>query len=163
MWAAALGLLVFSLVRAGRAVDVIDDLGLPHRGTWVGGLALAVVAGLLLVGIDPILGRWLIAPADSFLGDAAARLVAAASPAGWTLGIVGVSLIADEVLFRGWLPRMIGPVRSGIAFALVKAPLDPVGGALTAAILGLVGHRSGVLAAIGARVIWAIGLGWVWG
>ena len=112
----------------------------------------AVVAGLVLAFADPWFGA--LGPSSGVLHDSAARLSDAFRPSNVGIGVAMVAIVADELLFRGGLTRAAGPVRAGLVYAVVKAPLDPIGAAVSAALLGSVGHRYGVSAAVLAHTIW---------
>ncbi len=153
LMAGAIGLLTFSLVRAGRASDPATALGwwLPRGALpWV----LALGAGVLLAGASPAIG-WLPLATWGFLGDAQLRLSAAVQPLAAPWWVLGAVIAADELFFRGWLPRAVGPWWAGAVYVAVRTPLDPLGGGLVAVIQGLVAHHGGVAAAVLSRVAWA--------
>ncbi len=156
---------------AGNAA-ILDRVPLP-RAVAAGALCLLAGTALHLArtpGSSVPVGR---APAAAW---AAAVPVAALSwavhrapwlPLGWpTLaerlhaaaacgGPAGVlAIVADEVLFRGWLPTAVGPVWAVAVATLVKSPLDPLGGLLEAAALTALARGSGsVLPGLAARLL----------
>jgi hypothetical protein len=184
--AGALALFIVAAIRAGHAREPGTLLGLvrPQPWTWF----IAVAVGALL---GPVLAtETSFLPADATLaallaGDAPAttpflNLLAARASLGLSPGVMGpavaiLALLAQEFTFRGWLQRQgrWGPWLAGIAFVVVVAPLDPVGGVLLAAALGgmaKLGHGSvwlaiiARLAASGVAAIvpelpWAIAIG----
>lgn len=148
--AGALGLFTFSLVRAGRSSAPATDLGLDTPLGWrtaaVAGLgALALLAAAQLLGPLALDGT-------AFGAATSDRLAHGLFPVGRHPAIVLAVIVADELLFRGWLARMVGDVRAAIVFAVVKAPLDPIGGLAVAATLGGIGRFGGVPASILARI-----------
>jgi len=154
--AGSLGLLLFTIVRAGRAPEPRSVLGHPRLGARTA--LAALLAGAVLVLADPVVGAWSLGATDTLTGFAAERLHNGLRPVLPGLGVGLLALVADELLFRGWLAKAAGPVRAGMVYVAVKAPLDPIGGAFAAIVLGTVGHRFGFVASIGARLVWWLGV-----
>lgn len=153
--AGALGLLAIVAVRTARDPEPREVLGLrpASRAAW--GLALAVAVGLALV--TPVTELWSLS--GSPLGDMARLRLSAALNPGWAgLGALVLVAVADEVLFRGILARTAGPLAAVWVWTLVKAPLEPVQGLLTGAMLTGLVHVSGgsVGPAIAARIGWGV-------
>lgn len=149
--AGAFALLAFSLVRAGRSTASIRDelrLRLPTGPTaW----ALGLGGGVVLWAIALALG-WL-----PELGHAGAReRFGAALQPGWAgIGIAVLAIVADELLFRGWLARVVGPGRAVLVWTVVKTPLDPLTGLATGAVAAWLSERTGsVWPSIVARFVW---------
>ena len=89
---------------------------------------------------------------------AGGRLEAAVQPA--HVAVMLVAVLGQELVFRGWLQRVVGPAGAAIAFVLVITPLDPVRGVLFAILLhGLVVlSRGSVAPAVLARWVAAVTL-----
>jgi hypothetical protein len=101
---------------------------------WSLAAALPVAAVSFLVHRAPVLVVGWPAVADR-LHTAAAW----SGPAGY------FAVVADELLFRGWLPGRVGVLGAVVAAVVVKSPLDPLGGLLEAGVLGLLAWRSGTV------------------
>ncbi|MBX2802450.1 MAG: ABC transporter permease subunit [Myxococcales bacterium] len=155
LWAGGLGLLAFSVVRGGRTEDAVTALGI-GRPRVAPMLLWGLLGGLTLTTVGLVLGQ-VVPPEGTFGGSVAARLGSAIQPMG-APGALLCIIVADEVLFRGWLPSLVGHTRAAVVYGVVKAPLDPVGAVLMAGTLGVVGHRGGVYAALMARLLWAAAL-----
>lgn len=160
MLAGALSFVMFVVVSMGWAARPFEGVGL-SRPSWrqvgLGLLGAPLVAGVLaaVVGAAPI------DPGLGFLSRSAERLAGAAFPL-HPAGLAVLLIVAEELLFRGWLPRRVTAVGAGVVYALVKLPLDPLGGAAIAATLGGLGARGGPVATIVARLgalagLWALG------
>ncbi len=149
--AGALGLLLISVARAARVPEPLRDLGDIARPRATA-IAVAVAAGALLALAT--LGFGGVGPAEGLAAHAARRLTDAHTPALGGVGLGLLTVVADELLFRGWLARAAGPVRAGVAYAAVKTPLDPIGALLSATFLGGVGHRLGLVAALITHATW---------
>jgi len=154
VWAGAVALLLLSLVHAGRAREPAVELGLVRAPgqAW----AFAVVVGLVLAISAPMAGLVPL-PHALLLSDARFRLGAAVEPT-WVgpAGLV-VAVVAQEILFRGWVQRRVGPALGTLAFALVVSPLEPLSAFVAGAALASVTRlaRGSVGPAILARLVWA--------
>lgn len=147
--AGALGLLLVSLARAARSPEPVAELsaGRPRLGGLVAGAAL----GLLLARVAPGAGL------DAAPMDASARFAAALVPSWASPGSALLVALADELLFRGWLPRIAGPVGALAVWVVVRSPTDPVVGLAYGAALLLLVRRSGsVWPAVLARAVHAL-------
>ncbi|MCB9685850.1 MAG: hypothetical protein H6735_12485 [Alphaproteobacteria bacterium] len=139
--AAAICLLAVSAVRAARGGRRPAVAATPP---WV--WAAAVGVGLV----------WPWLPKVTPLPFEAAPLVAerlsfAADPP--TLGLGLLVVLAQELMFRGWVQRGAGPVLATLAWTLVVCPLDPVRGLLGGALLATLAYRGGPSASLLARVV----------
>lgn len=184
-WASVLGAFIWA---AGRAPERTASIS-PAAGVWAGGLCLAAVAGVCLARdrrVERILGsptptlRWLAVtlvvpvvasapalsallpdPTSALLAAGRARMLAAVQPS--SAGTVGLLLVvlAQEVLFRGWIQKQAGVLASTVLFASVVTPLDPLVGLALGLTLGLLVDVAGgaVLAAVIARLL-AAALPW---
>lgn len=152
--AGALGLLLFSGVRAASAHGSWrEELGL--RRVTVGAWFEAVLAAALLWASGVLAD---VAPRVA-TGPLADRLSAAVCPDphlhGW--GTVLLVIVADELLFRGWLARISGPVLATLAWIVVRSPTDPVSGAVVGVLtMMLVVRGRSVALPIAARVLCAV-------
>ena len=146
---------LMSVVHAARSGDAAKALSVyrPPSGSWrwalVVGLALvwaSSASGLIPLPDSPPLARARLRMADG-------QLPLWAGP-GWMLA----SVVANELLFRGWLQRIGGPIVSVVAWTVVKAPLDPIHGLLTGGLLSTLTVHSGgsVLPAVLAHATWAL-------
>ncbi len=117
---------------------------------------VGVVAG---AGLLVAAGPWLAPLADggSFTGVLAEAFQTGLVP---SVGLpAAVALIAsEELLFRGVLAPRIGHGPAAAAWAIGKAPLDPVGAFLGGTAVGLVGRVGGPVATTVMRVGWFAGL-----
>jgi membrane protease YdiL (CAAX protease family) len=156
--AGALALALFTMVRVTRSrLPISEELALGELTPRSLGLAVAAVGGLfgasLLEGLIPPLGD----------PEVAARLQAALYPSWAGMAAASLAVLADELLFRGWLQREVGPGRALAVWTLVKTPLDPISGLLTGLVCaGATRLGGGVWPAVLARLGWlwvAIGLG----
>ena len=123
--AGAVGLLTFTAVRAGQATNPVEDLGLPRitqLGSWLWGLGGGVAVWLVSAAVG-----WASLPGGRFLEAVAMRLDAAIQPIDASFGVLAAVILADELLFRGWLPRAVGHGWAAVVYAVIKAPLDPIG------------------------------------
>lgn len=148
--AICLSTLVVVLLRQHRAGPVIAQPPPSARGV-VGAFA---AAGLLVAA-----GPWLAPLADggSFTGVLAEAFQTGLIP---SVGVpAALALIAsEELLFRGVLAPRIGHGPAAAAWAIGKAPLDPIGAFLGGSAVGLVGRAGGPAATIAMRVAWFAGL-----
>lgn len=121
------------------------------RAGWVDGLA-ATVAGVLLAGFGSIAA---IRPVFEHpaITDAAQRLTTAEDP---PLSVsMHIAVVAQELLFRGALPQLVGPWVAGVAWIAVFYPYDPLMGLLSGILLGVLAQRSNsVVPAIIAHLVW---------
>lgn len=147
--ASSMLLLLIVAVAAARETDSFAALGLrmPTPAD-----ALAVGAGTIGV-VGASFASW---PANGVIvSDVARRLGEGLFPA--QLGTLLLAAVAQELLFRGALPRLAGPIAAGVASVLVLAPLDPVRGVAMGVVLGAVAHYSGSSGnAVMARVLGAL-------
>lgn len=149
MVAGALALLLVTLARAARSADPADELALrrPPARVWVA----SAVVGLVLA--------W-VAPGPDVVGaplDAAGRLDATLVPSWAGPGSALLVALADELLFRGWLPRVAGPIPALVVFAVVRCPHDPLAGLGYGAVLWLLVRFGGsVWPAVLARWVHAL-------
>jgi hypothetical protein len=158
-------------VLAGTAVFALLSLAVALRSTeraWealalgrptLRGAALGAVAGLALAAI-----AWAALEVPPLVdGTFRDRLVAAVQPPWPVLALAAI--VAQEVVFRGWLTRRAGALRAGVVWAVVVTPLDPLLGLGTGAVCGWLAARTGSpLAPIVARAVWwavaAVAAGW---
>lgn len=148
--AGALGLGLFSLVRAARASGSwLEELGV-RRVAATAWLEAALGAGLLWASgvLDEIAPKLMT-------GSLATRLTAAVQPDphvhGW--GTAALVIVADELLFRGWLARVTGPALATAVWLLVRSPSDPIQGLVVGLIAMMLSVRSGsVVLPIAARL-----------
>lgn len=151
----ALSFLLFVLAVMGRSDRPIEAIGWRRPTATDVGLGLLgapVLAGILL----GVVGQVPIAPAGGFLSAMADRLATTAFLSRpW--GLAALLIVAEELLFRGWLTQRLGGLTAGAVYVLVKTPFDPVGGAAMAAGLGVIGARAGIVGSMGAR-LGALGL-----
>ncbi len=150
IWAGILSFVMFVVVSMGRSAEPFEGVGLvlpTRRDLGVGALGAPVVLAVLL----GVVGQF---PLDlgGFLGRAAERMMVAAFPVD-PFGMAVALIVAEEVLFRGWLARRVTPLGAAFVYVTVKAPLDPLGGVAMAAVLGVIGARGGPFATIVARLI----------
>ena len=114
------------------------------------GLALALPAGAVLAAIGLVAGfvclPWSMAPSSS------------ASPRRFTPRLRSSrsgAIVADELVFRGWLAARAGAVRAAIVWTVVKAPFDPLMGLGTGAVCGWLAVRTGSpVPSMIARLVW---------
>lgn len=159
--AASLGLFAMTAIRSARDSAPLALMGVGGRGTRVGWLLVPVAVAVLASAwwLPTELGPWLLdRPTLAFL---AGRSELGAWPVQTSLVLGVASLVIQEVAFRGWLQRTLGPIASTLAFVLVVTPFDPVAGLiLGAALAGLTRLSNGsvwpaIVARIGAAVFTA--------
>jgi membrane protease YdiL (CAAX protease family) len=130
----------------------------PPVWTW----ALAIFSAVVLVVAMHLPGLSL-GNLPELLTAAQGRLHAAVQPtaAGLTAALLAVT--AQELVFRGWLQRLGGPIVAAVAFVLVITPLEPVYGAIVAVLFGGLTHLSkgSVLPALAARWLATVAV-WAW-
>ncbi len=144
--ASSMLMLLIVAVAAARESDSFGALGLRRpKPTDV----LAVLAGV--VGV--VAASFASFPAHGvILSDLGRRLGEAVFPS--DLGLIVLAVVAQELLFRGAIQRLAGPVAAGVASGLVLCPVDPLRGLVLSAVLGGVVHFSGSSAnAVIARVL----------
>lgn len=154
VWAGAVALLLISLVRSGKTAEPVRELGLRQAPAVSWALALGVGGVLAVTGA---LAGLLPAPATPLLAAAAERIAAGLHPT-WVgpLGFL-LAVVAQELLFRGWLQRMVGPFWATAAFVAVIGPFEPIQAVVAGGLLAALTHtaRGSVLPAIAARLIHA--------
>lgn len=134
----------------------------PKPGWWLAAAGVGVVLGAVLAWgpIAPITAT----PVLQLLADRQALGLAPVA----TAPLVGLlALVVQELAFRGWLQRALGPIGATAAFVLIVSPLDPVRGLIVGGALAALTHgaRSGgpaIVARITAGVV-AAGALWVAG
>jgi hypothetical protein len=148
--AGTLALVLFSLVRVARSHDgALNELHLRPKGWKTPAVALVAVAGLL--------GASLLDPVLPPLGydEVHTRLASALYPRWAGLGLATLTIVADELLFRGWLQRAVGPTRAVLVWTAVKTPLDPISGLLSGVVCaGAAAVGGSVWPALLARLLW---------
>jgi len=153
--AGATALLLMSAVHVGKAEAPWRALGLarPPVDTWL----LAVVVGVV-VALTAGVGGLVPLPAEPLLSAARMRIGAGLQPV-W-VGLPGflLCIVAQELLYRGWLQRMVGPAFATLVFVVVHGPLEPVRALLVGSSLALLTVAAGgsVLPALLARLVWAV-------
>ncbi len=122
-------------------------LPVPPPLAWVG----AAAGALFLAACDPILG--LAADQSSLFGILAHGFHLALVPR--VGAVAALALIAsEELLFRGVLAPRMGHGPAAAAWAIAKAPLDPVAALLAGSAVGLVGRAGGAVASFVLRAAW---------
>jgi hypothetical protein len=119
----------------------------PGLQAWLG----AAAGSGMVIAMAPALAG--VAGGTSFLGVLAAAFHTGFLPdVGWSaaLGLI----VAEEVLFRGVLAPRMGHGPSAAAWALAKAPLDPIAAVLSGLAVGTVGRVGGPVATIAMRLAW---------
>lgn len=148
--------LLFSVVRAVRSQSLpIDELSLRIRRGDLGRVAVTAAVSLLLLGALSLAGPL---PGWVAFGDAAMRerFMMGISGEGISLWLAALCICADELMFRGFLQRSVGPGRALLVYLFVKSPLD----VLAALPIGLVcGGASAVTGNLWAGLI--ARLGWL--
>jgi hypothetical protein len=156
--AGTLALALFSLVRVMRShAPALQELALRPQGWKTPAAALVAVAGLL--------GAALLDPVIPPLGYTAVheRLADALYPRWAGLGLATLTVIADELLFRGWLQRSVGPTRAILVWTAVKTPLDPLSGLLSGLVCtGAAAAGGSVWSPLLARLLWLWVVAWAW-
>lgn len=153
--AGAAGLLVITGIRAGRVLDPLRELSVARAPAVAWVAAIATGAALALI---PEVSALVPMPEAQLLADARLRISAGLQPTWAGPLTLLTTILGQELLFRGWLQRLVGPVIATLAFVLVTGPLDPlytllVGGSL-AALTAFAGGS--ILPALGARLVWAL-------
>jgi hypothetical protein len=153
--AGALGIGLLLFVKAGRALQPARDLGvrLPPTTTWRWSVAVGV-----LLALTQSVPSGTALPTTGLWALAAERLGDAMQPTWSGPGILGLTIIAQELLFRGWLRRHTSDLTQVLCFALIFAPLDPLWGLWVGAVMTQLARIGGdsALPCILARFIWAI-------
>jgi predicted outer membrane lipoprotein len=155
--AGALAMLLWCLAAASRTHTPAASMNLGDaRGLRLGAahLPAAAIAGIALAASAAVSG-WTSAPADPLLVDAYARLAASLQPSWAGVTVLLITVVAQELFWRGYVARAAGPLAAVVLFAAVHSPLDPLRGLLVGAILTALATRAGTLApAIAARLVW---------
>lgn len=151
--AGGLGLFLLTVVRLAREPSARPAPPTPGWTRW------ALLGAVALWASAPA-GHWTPLPAAPLGALAATRLDGGTLP-GWAgLEIALLVLVADELLFRGWLLRMGGPVAACTSWILVKSPHDPVHGACVATICTALAVRTGSpWPSLVARCLWTLAAG----
>lgn len=152
-----LALVCMGFALAARHPRPLESVGLVRAPAAAWAAAIAVGLGLPLLA--PTTRLW-SDPASATWVDARLRLIASVTPVHAGGAMVLATIAAQELLLRGWIRRAGGDAVALLASVLVLAPLDPVRGALEAAVMGALVLASGgaVLPAIAARLL-AAGVG----
>lgn len=147
--AGGLALLLITAVRAARVEREVTPP--PPLPAWLGALAVGGVLAATASAADLL--PW---PEAAPLARARLRLASAMQPTWAGPLALGAVIWADELLFRGWLQRRVGPLGAVAAYALVHAPLDPLRGiAVGGALSGLTVLAGGSIGpALVARLAW---------
>jgi membrane protease YdiL (CAAX protease family) len=153
--AGVVGLCLMIFVKAARSQDVASDLSwhpAPRRA-WIA----AGVVGIALV-YAAIASDWTPFPQSPLLARTRLRMAAGLLPLWAGAGWMCLGIVTDELVFRGWLQKLGGPWVAICAWTLIKAPLDPLYGLATGALLtGLTASAKGsVRPAIVAHASWAV-------
>lgn len=146
--AGSLALLIVTAIRTGQSPEPGSTLGFvrPHPWMWFVAVGVGALLGPVLgaetswLGPDASLDALLAGTAPDttpYLDLLAARASAGLDPVAVGIGVAGLAIVAQEVVFRGWLHRQgrWGPLVSIIAFVVVVAPFDPLAGVLVAVAL----------------------------
>ncbi len=127
------------------------ELRRPGPKGWLG----AAAGSAVLVVAAPALG--LVAEGSSFLGVLASAFHTGFVPqVAWPAALA--LILAEELLFRGIMAPRMGHGPSAAAWALAKAPLDPVATLLSGVAVGTVGRTGGMIATVAMRLVWYVGL-----
>ena len=115
----------------------------------VTGVVVSLVVGALLAAGS----QWSMASTVLHFGEEARLRMAAALWPSWTGPFIGLTaILADELLFRGWLQERVGPAWAVAAWTAVKSPFDPLGGILQGiALTGIVQQTGSIWTAAIAR------------
>lgn len=155
VWAGATALLLMSVVRSGKVDEPRRELGLvrPRAGWWKPAVVAAVglVVASAASGLVPL-------PEESLVAAAGLRISAGLNPLWAGIPAFLLAVVAQELLYRGWLQRLVGPLWGTAVFVLVHGPLDPMWALFLGGSLAAVTRSAGgsVLPAIGVRVLWAV-------
>jgi hypothetical protein len=128
--AGAACLLTGTALHLARRPGATVPIGAPARWAWA---AVPPLSALLVA-----LAR---APDLALAWPAVAARMAEAAALGGPVG--AASILADELLLRGWLPARVGPALAVAVAVAIKAPLDPVGAAVEAAALTALARAAG--------------------
>lgn len=148
---AALMVLVVVATWGIAAYDSADSLLLRRvRATSLGPIVLVGFLAAVTTGASALVSPSVIPE----LADARLRTAAALCPDG--LGLLVASVLAQELLFRGAILRLVGPIPAAIAAAVILSPLDPVRGLIIAGLFTALARMTGSsVAAIAAHLVWA--------
>ncbi|MFK7928198.1 MAG: ABC transporter permease subunit [Myxococcota bacterium] len=149
--AGTLALTAVMVVRSAHETEPGKFLGLARpraHAAWLAPLVALMLAGVLWLG--PVLPL----PHTAVLDLLVERQTMGLAPLG-TAPLVGlVAVLVQELVFRGWIQRTLGPVGSTLAFVAVITPLDPVGGLVVGGSLAALTHVSNsAWPAVAARVL----------
>lgn len=106
------------------------------------GLFTSARTGLPVAWLEP--GAWTVVLERSGLGGPAGTPVAG-------LPVLLTVVLAQELVFRGWLQQRLGALSAGAAWVVICSVHDPLGGLVTALACGWLAGRHGPLAAAAAR------------
>lgn len=155
--AGSAGLLVFCVLAAGRSPDPRRTVGMvrPDAPGWR--VAAATALAILALPVSGLVTGWTPVPADPLLDGARQQLAGALQPATAGIGVVTITIVAQELFWRGWLYRRSGAVFAVLAFTVVHSPLDPLRGLFLGVVLVALTAVAGgsVVPAILARLGWA--------
>ncbi|MFT7518187.1 MAG: hypothetical protein ACI9MC_000317 [Kiritimatiellia bacterium] len=145
----SLTICVLVAVEAARAPSPGRALGLVRVAGWQPWLA-AVIAGVVIAALG-----WTLGPSSAEVGSLQARLAMGLTPLDAGVGVGLLVVVAQELLFRGWLQRAFGPVGATLAFVVVVAPFDPLMGVILGGLLAVVStlSRGSVWPSIFTRVL----------
>ena len=153
--AGVMGLGLMSFVRGVRARDATDELAIskPPVGAWGWALGVGVV-----LAVSASVSGLLPGPEGAMMARAQLRMGDSLLPMWTGPAMMVASVLADELLFRGWLQKSVGAPTATAIWILVKAPLDPIRGLVTGGLLAALTRRAGgsVLPAILAHGLWAV-------
>jgi hypothetical protein len=152
VYAGAMGIGLLVLLEAGRSRDIRADfqLKLPESRHWIAGLAVG-----LIIAICAPAGGLMPLPEHPLFASAQLRMAAALNPAWCGLGIFSFAVLAQELLYRGWLQTRVGALLATLLYAAVLLPLNPLRGLPVAALLAVLTTTSGsVFPAVLARFVW---------
>jgi len=152
-WALTTTLLATAAALALRHADgrPFVDRRMPGLKGWLG----AAVGAAALVAAAPALG--LVAEGSSFVGVVASAFHTGFVPlVAWPAALA--LILSEELLFRGIIAPRMGHGPSAAAWALAKAPLDPVAALISGIAVGTVGRVGGMVATVAMRLVWYVAL-----
>lgn len=151
--AGTVGLGLMVSVHMGRVSHPLME----HGARWIrSGWSEAVWVGLALALSAPVAGL-LPLPAGELALDARQRFGAALNPAWAGPALFGITILVQEMLFRGRYLRNAPLWLAVGAWTLVVSPTDPILGLTTGTLLHLLARRAGSIApGVLARVLWAV-------
>lgn len=147
--------LIVAMTWAISAYDSADALLLRRvRPSSIGPIVLVAFLAAATTGASAFVAPSVIPE----LADARLRTAAALCPSG--VGLLLLSVLAQELLFRGAILRLIGPIPAAIVAAVILSPLDPVRGLIISGLfVALVRMTGSSVAAIVAHLLWALLIG----